>query len=284
MSLLSNRLCISCGDVHSRQTILKHYHECLRSYSKVKPQIDVKNDKVEKNDKYEKQDAAIRNERAEPSEDSLPRINLEADKAAILDGVTEDYQNIERVACPICERRFATNAIDRHVNTCQKVNSKRPRKSYDAQKHRVQGTSAAEFVKKSSNFSGAGPTASNTIERKPSKTSKPKFSPTFETSNDNKFAGDQKLAEKSDGLVECPTCSRRFNSDSAERHIPYCAEQARLSVHKKDDPAKLKELQKRTQYKPPSPVKRDVGSFCSNCGTSNESAKKYCINCGYKNQ
>ena len=281
---LSNRLCISCGEIHSRQTLVKHYHECVRTLNKERPQND---------EKMEKSEVV----------DELPKINLESHKAAVLEGVQEDFQNIERVPCPICERKFATDAIDRHINSCQKVNSKRPRKSYDAQKHRLQGTGAAEFVKKATSNSVMSSTPSpSSVDRKPSsKKATSKFNPTFEPSKDNKFASNEKLA-KDDGLVECPSCKRRFNPDSAEKHIPYCLEQQRLNIHKQNDPNKKKELQKRTQYKPPLPGTKvnnksgDAldksqpppvvvrGSFCSNCGTNNEAAKKYCINCGYKNQ
>lgn len=50
--------------------------------------------------------------------------------------------------------------------------------------------------------------------------------------------------------VSCPHCTRRFDETVAQRHIPFCATQAkRITPKKAVDPATLK----RTQYKPPLP-------------------------------
>ena len=254
MSQLSNRLCISCGDMHHRKNMMAHYQVCLKKYS-------------------------TERQHDEKIEIEMPKMTQMTLNTDVLEGVQEDYQEIQRVPCPICERKFAIDALDRHLQSCQKINSKKPRKTFDTQKHRVAGTEAAQYVAKA-NANASATLNAPSSERKPSKVPKPsKFNPTFDTSKENKFAVKE---VKDDGLVQCPSCSRKFNSESAERHIPYCLEQQRLSIHKKEEVGKTNMLKKRTQYKPPSPVKNkpSSGTLCSNCGGMSED-KKYCLNCGY---
>eukprot|EP00834_Sanchytrium_tribonematis_P007284 NODE_638_length_5124_cov_1.416119.p4 type:complete len:267 gc:universal NODE_638_length_5124_cov_1.416119:3251-2451(-) len=264
-SVLSNRLCISCGEIFPRQKIMIHYNECFKKYSKEKPQLDEKLGNSNLPQDLKEQD--ILEKKTYPTEAFV------------------DYESIEREECPICSRKFAKDAIERHINSCQKINSKKPRKVYDSQKHRLQGTDAAQFKPKHSSATMDSSTTSPTKDtKKPTKSSKSKINPTFEPSSENKFAS----GKVDDGLVECPSCARRFNSESAERHIPHCIEQQRLSVHKNQDAQKNELLKKRLQYKPPSPAKKELEPksqiFCGNCGAGNEMSKKFCTNCGYKHQ
>jgi hypothetical protein len=43
-------------------------------------------------------------------------------------------------ACGTCGRNFNAESLARHAPICQKNASKKPRKAFDVQKHRVQGT------------------------------------------------------------------------------------------------------------------------------------------------
>eukprot|EP00051_Salpingoeca_urceolata_P020107 m.299167 g.299167 ORF g.299167 m.299167 type:complete len:348 (+) comp19544_c0_seq6:200-1243(+) len=52
--------------------------------------------------------------------------------------------------------------------------------------------------------------------------------------------------------VQCPHCQRRFEENSATRHIPFCAEKAKREALKKGSRnAKAESVKKRTTYKPP---------------------------------
>lgn len=61
--------------------------------------------------------------------------------------------------------------------------------------------------------------------------------------------------------VTCPACERRFNEESAKRHIPICKEKAakkaleKSLTTKSNTKDKAEELKRRTTYKPPSPRK-----------------------------
>lgn len=49
--------------------------------------------------------------------------------------------------CKYCSRRFAADRLQVHENICSKMGKKK-RKTYDATKHRVQGTELEQYVKK----------------------------------------------------------------------------------------------------------------------------------------
>lgn len=63
--------------------------------------------------------------------------------------------------CPMCKRNFNNDRIEKHETICKKTTSKK-RKVFDATKHRVQGTEAEAFVKKSA----------KTVKKKPEAPSK----------------------------------------------------------------------------------------------------------------
>lgn len=49
--------------------------------------------------------------------------------------------------CKYCSRRFAEDRLAIHQDICAKTGKKK-RRTYDATKHRVQGTEMEQFVKK----------------------------------------------------------------------------------------------------------------------------------------
>jgi endogenous inhibitor of DNA gyrase (YacG/DUF329 family) len=65
--------------------------------------------------------------------------------------------------------------------------------------------------------------------------------------------------------VSCPSCQRRFQEESAKRHIPICKEKAAKKALERQTTSrgaisgtgkdKAEELRRRTAYKPPSPRK-----------------------------
>lgn len=61
-------------------------------------------------------------------------------------------------SCKYCNRRFAADRLQVHENICSRTGKKK-RKTYDATKHRVQGTELEQYVKK-----GKGTTASAKVK------------------------------------------------------------------------------------------------------------------------
>lgn len=55
--------------------------------------------------------------------------------------------NDNLVGCKFCQRRFATDRLEKHEEICGRT-LKKKRKVYDAVKHRVQGTEAECYTKK----------------------------------------------------------------------------------------------------------------------------------------
>lgn len=124
--------------------------------------------------------------------------------------------------CPNCERNFAADRIDRHIQVCT---SQKKRKVFDMTKMRVQGTEAAAFV-----LGKKGRQAQP--EKKPKPNSwRTKHEEFISAIRYAKMAG---KVEKEGGslanlppppvssnpdYVQCPHCMRRFNQVAAERHM-----------------------------------------------------------------
>ncbi|KAI9143872.1 hypothetical protein BKA69DRAFT_53896 [Paraphysoderma sedebokerense] len=62
--------------------------------------------------------------------------------------VAESGGEIQRVACPSCERKFAPDVLERHVPSCTKLKTKK-RAVFNAQAKRVHGTEMEKYVAKS---------------------------------------------------------------------------------------------------------------------------------------
>ncbi|XP_066245126.1 uncharacterized protein [Euwallacea similis] len=136
--------------------------------------------------------------------------------------------------CKYCGRRFATDRLKVHEDICGKTGKKK-RKTFDATKHRVQGTELESYVLK-----GGKKGASNKVSAKPSASSKAgNWRKTHEEFISAIRAAKQAQAHVAKGgkltdlpppppssnpdYVQCPHCGRRFNESAAERHIPKCA-------------------------------------------------------------
>jgi len=81
------------------------------------------------------------------------------------------------------------------------------------------------------------------------------------------------------GFIQCPHCNRNFGEAQSERHIPWCAEQAKKKAMKENAKGKNVDAMKmaiRTQYKPPAPksaVKKSPKVKSSGYGLHSNSAK-----------
>ncbi|KAJ9589955.1 hypothetical protein L9F63_016939 [Diploptera punctata] len=143
--------------------------------------------------------------------------------------------------CKICGRNFAKDRITVHESICSKTSQKK-RKIFDPTKQRVKGTGAEQFLKK-----GKAPTVTSemssriilckgpsdqTIKKTNWRQKHEDFINSIRAAKEMKvyLAKGGKLSDlppppPSDysDYVQCPHCSRRFNQQAAERHIPKCA-------------------------------------------------------------
>ncbi|XP_033120817.1 zinc finger C2HC domain-containing protein 1A-like isoform X2 [Anneissia japonica] len=160
--------------------------------------------------------------------------------------VTTDVQ-----PCASCGRTFVPETLVKHERICFKSNSKK-RKIFDSSKQRVSGLEVKP-VKQKANQSKLPLSKSKTNWRAKHE----EFISTMRAAKDVtkaiKTGADLPPPPKptiNPDYVECPSCSRRFNNNAAERHIPWCKEKQKRISH----PAKKSEGFKiRTQYKPPLP-------------------------------
>lgn len=132
-------------------------------------------------------------------------------------------------ACKFCNRRFAPDRLQIHEDICGRTGKKK-RKTYDALKHRVQGTELEPFVKKGGRASSRARTPS--ARRSNWRQTHNEFISTIRTAKMTQahIAKGGKLADlpppppsSNPDYVQCPHCGRRFNQTAAERHIPKCA-------------------------------------------------------------
>ncbi|KAI9217942.1 hypothetical protein BC828DRAFT_399966 [Blastocladiella britannica] len=157
----------------------------------------------------------------------------------------------DRLPCPICKRKFAVASLERHEVACAKLNSKR-RPVFNTQAKRVLGTELEKFVPIKGSGGGGGAAAKGGFDDSIPAISKP----TGAKSGMGKEAPKARTGPRGPqmDMVSCPSCSRSFSADAAERHIPPCKERkikeafARKSNAAADDDM----LQKRTKYQPPS--------------------------------
>ncbi|KAK9751761.1 hypothetical protein QE152_g4644 [Popillia japonica] len=132
--------------------------------------------------------------------------------------------------CKFCNRRFAPDRLQIHEDICARTGKKK-RRTYDALKHRVQGTELEPFARKAIK-----------VQQKISKPGSAKKSNWRQTHNEfissiraakmaqAHLAKGGKLADlpppppsSNPDYVQCPHCGRRFNETAAARHIPKCA-------------------------------------------------------------
>lgn len=156
--------------------------------------------------------------------------------------------NILEDQCPVCYRTFNPEVLARHKPICNKVNTK-VRKPMDPTKQRLAGLDVKP--------------AKETL-KKPAKQATSSWKQQHEEFLQNiRYARKAKVAEargetiappppssKPSDHVECPTCARSFNPTSAERHIKFCAEQAkRKPVNLKTKTAAQARRDKAIQFK-----------------------------------
>jgi len=225
------------------------------------------------------------------------------------------------VPCGICERKFAEDRLAKHTAICEKNAKKQPRKAFNVQKQRVQGTDInynelkrsekkAPSIKEirvanrknnwrekhndlvsniraargedplppadpygKGGYDGYSYGASQARQERYEQTSRQQ--PAQRASNNSRYQPKQKVYEEDSygngysssqsafasgrpgpkaGQIQCPTCHRNFAEESGERHMPFCAEQAKKKAIRDNNKSVATAKQAaRTSYKPPMP-------------------------------
>ncbi|GJQ66023.1 hypothetical protein Trydic_g4113 [Trypoxylus dichotomus] len=138
----------------------------------------------------------------------------------------------ELATCKFCNRRFAPDRLQVHEDICARTGKKR-RKTYDALKHRIQGTELEPFARKSFRSQPRFQTSKPASGKKPNwRQTHDEFISTIRAAKmaQAHLAKGGKLSDlppppmsSNPDYVQCPHCGRRFNETAAARHIPKCA-------------------------------------------------------------
>lgn len=140
---------------------------------------------------------------------------------------SEDDPNDNRVECLICHRKFAEDRIDRHMQACKTSNS-RKKKVFDSAKMRnadndamqYQGRSETPPKVKKSNYKEQHEQLVANLKAARAATEYEKAKAEGKAVGPPPKMPEYKLPD--DDRVECPYCGRKFGSNAAQRHIPFC--------------------------------------------------------------
>eukprot|EP01083_Nonionella_stella_P182136 654469_1 len=135
-------------------------------------------------------------------------------------------EDVHRVPCHQCGRKFIESALQRHIKICKNVFCKK-RKVFDTKSRRVD-----KDAKNAQNSSSENDYKLKKIRNKKKASWKAKSAMLRQAiaaskgpNNDVGYGGMGGTMSSShayDDRVECPHCGRRFAENTAERHIPKC--------------------------------------------------------------
>ena len=132
-----------------------------------------------------------------------------------------ETENVERIPCRHCGRKFAEKALEKHEINCEKVFFKK-RKVFNIASKRLVSTEQAKLMQENKTETKA--------QKQPVKTKKiPKWKmlseqfrnavgSTVGKTKDGPTAQDLESFDR----VPCPYCGRSFKDETAKRHIPFC--------------------------------------------------------------
>lgn len=138
--------------------------------------------------------------------------------------VDETGAEITMAQCPVCERSFAEDRLQKHIAVCEKTASKE-RKVFDATKQRLAGSGAEKYI---------GQPKRRDVSNRPKKDWRKQHE---EFINNIRYAKRVTELEKTGGdlssltpppptqhpdYVRCQYCGRSFDPDVAARHVPKC--------------------------------------------------------------
>uniref|UniRef100_U5EPU9 C2HC/C3H-type domain-containing protein n=1 Tax=Corethrella appendiculata TaxID=1370023 RepID=U5EPU9_9DIPT len=138
--------------------------------------------------------------------------------------------------CTYCGRNFNSERLAKHEEICQKTLSKK-RKVFDSTKHRVEGTEAESYLKKSNQKTRSKSIQEKQIQAVSSRKNDwrrkhEEFINAIRAAKEVQahIAKGGKLSDlpppppsENPDYIQCPHCLRRFNETAANRHIPKCA-------------------------------------------------------------
>ncbi|CAD8062105.1 unnamed protein product [Paramecium sonneborni] len=127
-----------------------------------------------------------------------------------------------------CGRTFSKQALQKHEKICVKVFQKQ-RKQFDAQKHRIISNEQVNHIK---NLDKIDQKYEKALAKKQDwKKQSEAFRAAIIAAKGGKLTNDQKNAMQEaskSNLTQCNYCGRSFNQQAAERHIPFCAQKAKI--------------------------------------------------------
>lgn len=162
--------------------------------------------------------------------------------------------------CRCCGRTFVHETLVKHQKICEK-NSSKKRKVFDTSKQRLNEL-GVENIEKST--SKVPPSKKNNWRQKHEEfidamRSAREVSHALKTGAPLPPPISQKPKVNPD-YVQCPSCSRHFNENAAERHIPWCKEKSKRIGGNVPSENKKQQLNTRTKYKPPLPGTKKLKS------------------------
>lgn len=121
--------------------------------------------------------------------------------------------------CKFCGRSFNPESLIKHTKVCQSRPDKKKRKVFDSKKARVVDEEQEMLERAESKPEG---------RKAAKKVAKWKLqSAQLRSAIAKPNKGDCEVDEK-ELYTPCPTCGRSFNETAAKRHIPFCADKARM--------------------------------------------------------
>ncbi|EDO29664.1 predicted protein, partial [Nematostella vectensis] len=114
--------------------------------------------------------------------------------------------------CSICGRNFQTDRLEKHQKVCAK-NSTRKRKAFDMTKQRTAGTEHEKYVK-------AGAHKQEPEKKVDWRAQHESFIKAIRYAKGS--SDEPPPVMENPHYVQCPHCERKFNPETAERHIPRC--------------------------------------------------------------
>ena len=140
-------------------------------------------------------------------------------------------ENIVMEQCRYCERKFNTESLSKHEGVCLERPDRGKRKVFDSKKVRIVSEEQKKFMAQGAKKEPKAP------KKMPKwKQQSAQFRNAMKATGgaDGKSSGPKEYeGEPEDsGLLKCPTCGRTFNEEAGKRHMPFCANKAKLDALK----------------------------------------------------
>jgi endogenous inhibitor of DNA gyrase (YacG/DUF329 family) len=163
-----------------------------------------------------------------------PAYNNDEHERPILQGgmdiqAIEEASSIPTAKCPYCERTFNIQSLAKHKNVCQSRPNKKKRKVFDSKRTRVVDEEQEKLEVNIETSESKLP--AKKIPKWKLQSSQFRNALKSRKTEDDPMQLPAELDERS-LYVQCKTCGRSFNDEVAKRHIPFCANKAKLDAIK----------------------------------------------------